>query len=217
MKQARIWDLPIRIFHWLLPVLIIFSWYSAENHRLDWHRYSGYGLMGLLFFRLFWGVWGTYSARFTSFVRGPATLHRYLKGEPPEQTELSHNPIGGWSIVAMLLVLGLQIATGLFAVDVDGLESGPLAYLVSFDGGRLLADIHELSFNVLLGLIALHLAAVLWYDVIRKQRLLPAMVHGRRPLQSALPNGFYVGRYRLLATLCLSAILVWLISSGLRF
>src|SRR5690606_7310394 len=151
MTKIKIWDLPIRIFHWLLPLLLGFSWYSAENRLMDWHRYSGYGILGLLSFRLCWGLWGSHTARFSSFVKSPARVFAYARGGGQGPSGFAgHNPLGGWSVVALLLVLAAQVGSGLFAVDVDGLESGPLSYLVSFDGGRWLANVHGVSFNILL-------------------------------------------------------------------
>ncbi|KJS08783.1 MAG: Ni/Fe-hydrogenase 1 b-type cytochrome subunit [Gammaproteobacteria bacterium BRH_c0] len=222
MVKVKIWDLPIRIFHWLLPLLLGFSWYSAETRAMDWHRYSGYAVLGLLIFRLCWGLWGSHSARFASFIKGPASVLAYVRGPKPLAPAIvGHNPLGGWSVAALLLVLTVQVGSGLFAVDVDGLESGPLSRLVSFDAGRSLADIHEVSFNILLALVAVHLVAILWYEFARKERLVMAMLHGHKQLDSdshsSLPPTPSSLPVRLLAALGLSAVMVYLISSGFRF
>lgn len=226
MVKVKIWDLPIRIFHWLLPLLLGFSWYSAETRAMDWHRYSGYSILGLLIFRICWGLWGSYTARFSSFVKSPATVLAYARGRRQGQSGFAgHNPLGGWSVVALLLLLAAQVSSGLFAVDVDGLESGPLSYLVSFDGGRLLADIHEVSFNILLAVVAVHLLAILWYEVIRKERLVLPMVHGHKQLADDIQQTAPVPQpaplpariTRLVVALLLSAVVVYLVSSGFRF
>ncbi|MCX7283557.1 MAG: cytochrome b/b6 domain-containing protein [Novosphingobium sp.] len=172
-----VWDVPIRIFHWLLVGLIAFSWWSAESGRLDWHLISGIGILALLVFRLMWGVVGSSTARFASFLRGPASIANYVRGKTSPLP--GHNPLGGWSVVAMLAVLALQVGTGLLAVDVDGIESGPLSYLVEFDQGRTAARIHEISFNAVLGLIALHVLTILFYLVVRRRNLIGPMITGR--------------------------------------
>jgi cytochrome b len=173
----RVWDLPTRLFHWLLVVLVAFSWWSAENREMDWHRWSGSIVLGLLVFRLIWGLIGGSTARFGQFLRRPGAVAAYLRSGPAE-APAGHNPLGGYAVLAMLLVVLAQVGTGLFAVDVDGLESGPLSFLVSFDQGRIAAGVHEVSFNLLLGLIALHLLAITFYTFVRKQALLRRMITG---------------------------------------
>lgn len=218
MVKVQIWDLPVRIFHWLLPLLLGFSWYSAETRMMDWHRYSGYGILGLLSFRLCWGLWGSHTARFSSFVKGPARVVAYVRGVRQVPSDVvGHNPLGAWSVVALLLVMTIQVSSGLFAVDVDGLESGPLSHLVSFEGGRLLADVHEATFNGLLALVAVHLLAILWYEGVRKERLVGPMVHGRKDLVGDAPPPLSAVPARLVVALASSALVVYLVSSGLRF
>ena len=173
----RVWDIPTRLFHWSLVALFAFSWWSAEQGEMDRHKLSGLTLLGLVAFRLLWGIIGSNTARFASFLRAPAQVIAYLKGQTGPTA--GHNPLGGYSVLALLLLLTTQITSGLFAVDTDGLESGPLSYLVDFDQGRQASHLHSLSFNLLLGLIALHIAAVLFYRVIRKRNLLTPMLTGR--------------------------------------
>ena len=170
----KVWDLPIRLFHWLLAALIVFSWWAHEDH-LDWHRLSGFAIAGLLVFRLWWGLAGSSTARFSSFLKSPAGVLAYLRGAA---TGPGHNPLGGWSVVAMLATLTLQVGLGLFAVDQDGFESGPLSRFVDFETGRLAAAGHELVFNLLVGLIVLHLLAIGWYGV-RRKNLVGPMITGR--------------------------------------
>jgi cytochrome b len=174
-----VWDLPIRLFHWLIVAAIAVSWWSAENRLMDVHRYSGYALLGLLIFRIYWGIVGSPTARFAQFVRSPSAIARYLKA-PDARTTAGHNPLGGWSVVAMLALLLTQVSIGLFVTDIDGLESGPLSYLVSFEASRTLAAAHEIIFNILLAVIALHIAAILFYLIARRTNLIGAMVSGRR-------------------------------------
>jgi cytochrome b len=167
------------LFHWLIVAAIAVSWWSSENRLMDVHRYSGYALLGLLIFRIYWGIVGSPTARFAQFVRSPSAIVRYIK-EPAARTTAGHNPLGGWSVVAMLALLLAQVSIGLFVTDIDGLESGPLSYLVSFETSRTLAEAHEIIFNVLLAVIALHIAAILFYLIARRKNLIGAMVSGRR-------------------------------------
>lgn len=177
--RARIWDIPTRIIHWAFVALIPVMWWTAENHEMERHRWAGYTLLALLAFRLLLGLFGSSTARFSSFLRGPGAVVRYVRGDKTVHTRLGHNPLGGWSVAALLLLLSVQIGLGLFATDVDGLESGPMATYLTFDAAREVADIHGLVFNLLLAMIALHVAAVVFYLVARKQNLVGAMMHGR--------------------------------------
>ena len=145
-------------------MLIGFNWWAAEDH-LNWHRWSGYTIVGLVVFRILWGFVGSRTARFSSFVKGPGAMAAYLKTLPNRDPSdvPGHNPIGAWSVVALLLVLVVQVTTGLFAVDIDAFEAGPLSDRVSFELGRQIAEWHELSFRVLQVLVAVHVLAVAYY------------------------------------------------------
>ena len=173
-----VWDLPVRLFHWTLVGLIAFSWWSAEYDRIEWHLWSGLGVMSLLIFRLLWGVFGSSTARFGNFVRGPRATFDYLR-KPREWGGIGHTPLGALSVVALLLLLLVQVSLGLVMSDEDGVVSGPLNRLVSFEAAERAGELHELLFNVLLGLIALHVAAILFYRLVLGKRLTGAMITGR--------------------------------------
>lgn len=175
--KVLIWDVPVRLFHWLLVGLLGFSWWSGSQHLIDWHRLSGFTILALLLFRLYWGVVGSPTARFRHFVRGPRAVVAHLRAAG--ESAPGHTPIGGWSVVAMLATLAAMVLAGLFAVDVDGLESGPLADYVSFDQGRLAAEIHHWIFNALLALVALHVLAITFYLLHRRKNLIGPMITGR--------------------------------------
>jgi cytochrome b len=181
-RFIRVWDLPVRLFHWLLVGLIAFSWWSGEEHEMEWHRLSGYAILALLVFRIYWGFAGGRTARFARFVRGPRAARAYLQtlGRGAHGGGIGHNPVGGWSVLLMLATLTAMVVAGLFSVDVDGLESGPLADYVSFDQGRAAAEIHGAVFNLLLALIALHVLAILLYRLVLRQNLVGPMILGRR-------------------------------------
>src|ERR1700726_3554826 len=133
--RVRVWDGFTRLVHWLLVVLMGVSWWTAGHHHMDYHRYSGYALLGVLSFRLYWGVFGSTTARFAHFVKGPRSIWRYLRSKARHVTP-GHNPLGALSVLALLGLLLAQVTLGLFSVDVDGIESGPLSHWVSFETGR---------------------------------------------------------------------------------
>ncbi|WP_159981840.1 MULTISPECIES: cytochrome b/b6 domain-containing protein [unclassified Novosphingobium] len=219
-STTRIWDPTVRLFHWLLVVLIAFSWWSGEQHDMELHRLSGYAILALLVFRVFWGFAGPRTARFTNFVRGPAAVMAYMKGLGSRRTHAAegHNPLGGWSVVAMLAVVGLMVVAGLFSVDVDGFESGPLADYVSFDQGRTAAELHETVFNAILALVALHVAAVVFYLVWKRQNLVRPMITGSRKVA----DGESPAQLRWSPALAVIGIVIavavaWAVSTGFRF
>jgi cytochrome b len=184
--KLRIWDFPVRAFHWLLIPLMAFAWWSAKEGYLDWHRLSGYAVLALIIFRVIWGFIGSETARFSHFLRGPSALWSYLKnliGSRTSKPNLGHNPIGGWSVLAMLVIISALVVLGLFAVDVDGIESGPLATYVNFDSGRWASHAHSLVFNVLLGLIVLHLLAVVFYAIFKRDNLVGPMITGSKAVK----------------------------------
>ncbi|MGK2911603.1 MAG: cytochrome b/b6 domain-containing protein [Sphingobium sp.] len=180
-QLATTWDVPIRLFHWLLVGLLGFSWWSGEQHEMEWHRYSGYAILALLIFRIYWGFVGSRTARFAQFVRGPRAAFAYARsiGKRSHVAAPGHNPIGGWSVIIMLASLAVMVVAGLFAIDVDGLESGPLADYVSFDQGRLAATVHHFMFNILLAVVAIHVLAILFYLVGLRHNLITPMISGR--------------------------------------
>lgn len=211
----RVWDIPTRLFHWLLVMLIGFSWWSAENGSMDWHRQFGIILLALLLFRLIWGLIGANTARFGSFVRSPARVLAYLRSSAPAARSPGHNPIGGYSVVVILLLIALQIGTGLFAVDTDGLESGHLSFLVSFGQGRIAAGIHHLSFTLLQILAGLHIVAVLFYLIVRKRNLIRPMITGSdRQLETALGALAPASFLRSILAAAVAAGIAWLTSRG---
>ena len=215
LAKILVWDLPVRLVHWLMALLIPFSWWSAENDEMELHRLSGYVLLGLLLFRLIWGFVGSEPARFARFVKGPGAVRRYLRGDR-EGATVGHNPLGGWSVVAMFAVLALQIGLGLFAVDEDGLESGPLSYLVSFDTARTIHELHHNNFWLLAGLILLHVGAILWYLLVRRKNLVAAMITGRTRAEDGAVGPAMASPMRALAAMLVAAAAAWFVARGLR-
>ena len=202
MPNVRVWDLALRIVHWALVVLIPFSWWAHKADHMAWHRLSGYTIAALLVFRIWWGFAGPETARFKGLLGGPKGIFAYLSGRGPAR--LGHNPLGGWSVAAMLLALGVQVGFGLFAMDEDAIEAGPLANFVSFDQARFASHAHEITFNILLALIALHLAAIAVYAA-RGSNLVGPMLTGK----AKAPDGAKGNR-----PLSVVALLVGLILAG---
>lgn len=182
MSGARVWDLPTRVFHWLLAIGVTFSWITGtlEVDDFDIHMMSGYCILGLLMFRLVWGLVGSGPSRFKAFVKGPGSVMRYAAGmrrRSPSHWP-GHNPLGGWSVVAMLVVLLATITAGLFSDD-EVLYQGPLAAMVSVDTRATATGIHHLLTNVVLLLVALHVTALAYYAVWKRENLVTAMFTGR--------------------------------------
>jgi cytochrome b len=211
LPRVKVWDAPVRAFHWLLVLAVGACWFTAENRIMDWHRRGGYVVLALVLFRLYWGFAGSSTARFSGFLRGPAAVRDYL-GKLRERVTaptVGHNPLGGWSVVVMIAVLLAMPLLGLFAVDTDGVESGPLSWLVSFKLGRRAAHWHEDVFTILQALVALHVAAILFYALWKKQDLVLPMVTGYRRLSREAAAGIrLVATWRALPGLLVATAIV---------
>jgi cytochrome b len=209
---VRVWDRPTRLVHWLLVVLVGSSWWTASHHQMSYHRYSGYGLLGVLIFRLYWGVFGGTTARFAHFVKGPRAIWQYLRSKARHVTP-GHNPLGALSVVALLALLLGQVTLGLLSVDVDGIESGPLSRWVSFETGRECARWHRLGFDVLRGLILLHVVAVVFYWVVKHDNLMSPMITGRKGWShTPVPRIELASRWHALLGIAMAALVVWYIA-----
>jgi cytochrome b len=209
-----VWDVAVRLVHWSLLLLVALAWWTAASDDMTWHRRCGLAILALLLFRLGWGLIGSQTARFANFLRGPRRVASYARSllhpAAPAPVTVGHNPLGGWSVVLLLGTLLGQCGLGLFAVDTDGLESGPLAGLVSFESGRWAAHWHHRLFTLLQALVGLHVAAVTFYALARRDNLLTPMITGRK----ALPDGVAPPRLGsplsavLLALLALATVLL---------
>jgi cytochrome b len=215
--RARLWDGPTRIVHWALAGLIAFAWWSGETGRMEGHRLAGYAVAGLIVFRLIWGFAGSASARFASFLRGPAATLAYLR-ELPSRAKPDmpgHNPLGAWSVLAILAVLVAQTVTGLFAVDIDAIEAGPLSDRVDFDTGRLFAKWHHWSFWALEALVVLHIAAVAFYLAYKRANLVGPMITGRQVFAQD-PKLDFAPLWRAALAAAVAAAVAWFVANGLR-
>src|SRR5262245_51348664 len=193
-SQQAVWDLPVRLTHWLLVVAVAGSWIS-HYAGVQWfgvHRACGYTVLVLVVFRIAWGFAGTLHARFSSFVRGPRAVLGYLRGGLRDEHG-GHNPVGGWSVLALLAVLALQALSGLFAND-EIASSGPLYGWISHAASNRWTRVHHLNSDVMAILLGAHVLAIAWYVWIRRQPLVRAMVSGMKP--GASPTGARIGRTR---------------------
>jgi cytochrome b len=183
-RGVRVWDLPLRLWHWALAAAVGTSLYTGLTggfEEMDWHQTSGFIVLGLLLFRLAWGFVGPRHARFGDFLAGPRRLVDWtrgaLRGAPPAVA--GHNPVAGWTIVALLLALAVQAGTGLFASD-DLFVEGPLVHLVEDDAVSLATSVHAWGQWTVGGLVALHLVALVVHRLAFGERLVGAMITGRR-------------------------------------
>lgn len=215
-EKTAVWDSVTRIWHWLMVLAIPAMWWTAENDYLSLHILIGTALVGFLVFRLLWGLWGSSTARFGHFIKGPKALLSYARNlnRMPYKPHFGHNPLGGLSVVAILLALVAQIGTGLFAEDTDGLYSGPLSRYVSYETAHAAAELHETLFNITLALIGLHLLAIAFYTFVKKTNLVRPMITGKADM-SAVENekaGLKKpGFLRLIITFALAGgIVAWL-------
>lgn len=183
-EKRLVWDLPLRLFHWLLVLSIVASYTTAKLgfDWMQWHFYIGYWTIGLLVFRILWGIFGPRHARFASFIRDPSSIWLYVKGMFRRDSEQSigHNPVGGLMVLLMLALLGVQAASGLFTTD-DVVWAGPYNPAVSSSTASLLSTVHNINFNLILIAVGLHIAAIVFYALYKGQNLVIPMLHGHKP------------------------------------
>lgn len=185
---VRVWDVPVRLFHWLLVLLIIVMFVTGKlgGNWLEWHKRAGFSVLGLITFRILWGFIGSHHARFVNFLRGPEAVLAYIKCATRKDSphHVGHNPLGALSVVTMLGVLLLQALMGLFAND-DLMLEGPFAHLVSKAVSDQMTTLHKLNSTLILILIGVHLAAVAFAFFYKKENLVKAMVTGDKMLPAS--------------------------------
>lgn len=207
MKNLRIWDLPTRLFHWLLVLCVIALVVTAKvgGNWMAWHMRLGHVVLALLLFRLIWGLVGGHWSQFVHFVTGPRALLAYLRGAGRPEDEAGHSPLGAVSVLAMLVVLLVQVATGLMSDD-EIAFTGPLVAHVPSEWVSAASRYHKAWGEwAVLGLVGLHLLAVAFYTLLRKRPLVRAMVTGDKSLAAELPASRDGWAQRLLALAVLAA------------
>ncbi len=217
MFTIRIWDLPTRLFHWALVVCVVGLVVTGNigGNAMSWHFRFGYAVMSLLLFRLVWGLLGGHWSRWAQLPLSPSALKAYLQGNSPTAHLAGHNPMGSWSVVAFILVLALQVSTGLISDD-EISNMGPLAALAPAEWVNWASSWHrhwgKLS---LLGLVLAHVLAIAWYRWKKKQKLVAAMLHGDKSLPEEVPSSHDTTKTRWLALFLWAMALVsaWAIVS----
>lgn len=208
IKQVRVWDLPTRIFHWLLVSSFIMAWLSSEDSRhLDVHVFAGYLFLGLLIFRLIWGVLGTHYARFKEFTYSRHEVWSYIKGllSGDLRRYIGHNPAGAWAIFA-LISLGLILTlSGLLVLGGEE-HQGPFANLISFRQSPPLRTLHEFSAWTLISLIFVHVCGVISESLLHKENLIGSMFRGNKWVRGESAK---VPAHRLIGTSIIIATLSW--------
>ncbi len=214
MKKLLVWDLPLRLFHWTLVILVVAAAITATvgGNAMDWHGRIGVAIAGLLAFRVAWGFVGPTHARFASFVRGPGAIRAYLRGE---WRGLGHNPLGALSVLGMLAALSAQVAAGLFAND-DIAFNGPLHALVSKDTSDYLTGLHHKGVWLVGLLVATHLAAVAYYVRIKKDNLLRPMITGYKATDQVVAGPARGGGpVALIVAVAIGCAVAWVAAGGL--
>jgi cytochrome b len=201
-REVTVWDLPTRLFHWLLVVLVAAAYATWRLNWMDWHAWVGDALLALVLWRLLWGFFGSDTARFSRFLAGPrAALHHladFRRREPDR--EAGHNPAGGWMVLLLLgLLLGL-ILTGIY-IDNDVADDGPLTALTPAPVANLITALHAWLWDALLAAVALHLLAILVYAAVRRHNLLLPMLTGRKQLPDSVLSPRLAGLLRALVAL----------------
>jgi cytochrome b len=213
--KIRVWDLPVRLFHWTLVVLMVVSYFTGRwgGDWMKFHFWSGYGILTLILFRIAWGFVGSTTARFSDFVKGPGAALGHLRelfGRHGPH-DAGHNPMGGAMVVVRL-----------FSADTDtGLVTGPLAGKIADAAIDKVTAFHHFWVNVLLALVAAHVAAVLVYLVWKRHNLVGAMVTGRKPVEQVVPPGqpaprlvFASGRLAISLLLACAAVVYFIVRTG---
>ena len=215
--SVPVWDGFVRCFHWSLVLLFVVSVVTGKvgGNAIQWHMWSGYAILALVIFRIIWGFVGGEYARYASFLSGPVRALKFAKGLLGKAHEhvIGHNPVGGWMVLVLLLLLAAQGGLGLFSND-EIATTGPLARYVSDETSITLMSRHRVLGDLLLILVGVHIVAVLFHLIIRKENLIRAMFHGNKELppelareaqaarKASLPLGFVV------LTLAIAAVAV---------
>lgn len=209
-----VWDLPLRVTHWALALAVAgsFATHYAGIEWFAWHRRCGYVVLVLTVFRVLWGIVGTRHARFANFVRGPIAVLQYVRGRAARP--VGHNPLGALSVLALLALLLLQAGSGLLAND-EIMSMGPFYGWIAPELSNRITSLHRNSSDVLLVLVALHVAAIAWYALVRGERLVLPMVTGRKPA-AELPAGEAITHSRTLLAVAIVAALAFALVLAVR-
>lgn len=186
-RPVLVWDLPVRLFHWLVVVLVVMAYVTWKLNWMDWHARVGEALLALVLFRLLWGCCGSETARFRNFLASPVTALRHLRHVFHREADLQvgHNPAGGWMVLLLLALLLGETLTGLY-INNDIADEGPFTELASALVANTISALHEILWDALLVAVALHLLAIAFYALAKGHNLLRPMLTGRKPLPARI-------------------------------
>ncbi|WP_085620910.1 cytochrome b/b6 domain-containing protein [Thalassospira alkalitolerans] len=217
-KTVRLWDFPVRLFHWSLVIAIVTSWWTNQELMIDIHALAGYCVLALVLFRIAWGFVGSSNARFSNFLTGPRKVFGYLMKLPTggvtELTYPGHNPAGGWMVAVLIVLVAVQAISGLFASEDTFLFfDGPLVAYASSDIARTMNFIHHTNINLIYIAVGLHVFAALFYLVVKRENLIRAMVTGMHHVPESIAAGFMQIRFASpvlgIAILVVCGLAVW--------
>jgi len=212
-SKIQVWDLPLRIFHWVLVFTILAAYITGELGGLltDWHGRLGGLALGLLIFRLIWGFIGGTHARFKNFFPTTSKIKTYVKGH---WNEFGHNPLGALSVFALLASLATLVCTGLFANDDIGFN-GPLVNLIDKSQSDWLTGLHGLAFNALLTLVIFHITAIAFYFFFKKKNLVKPMITGYQEISTETNRKVNRGGiFKFIIATAIASLIVWAIFDG---
>jgi len=215
-EYIKVWDIPIRLFHWVLVALVtsqfLIAWVFTE--QIDLHVTLGYLTLALIVFRIFWGFIGTAYAQFKNFLVSPTSLVAYTKGlfnQTSQPKSAGHNPIGGYSTIAIILCILAQGFSGLFCDD-DVFTAGPLRHLVSDNVTSIFNQVHALNAKILVGLLCTHVLAIFWYLLVKRENLIKPMVTGKKiAIKDDKHMNWTEKPLAALLALALASIAVWVV------
>lgn len=218
VRLVRIWDLPLRLFHWALVICVIGAFITVKTGNMEWHLRLGLWVVCLILFRILWGFSGTYYARFAQFVKGPGAIIDYLKSG---QKVFGHNPLGALSVIILLGLFGFQAVTGLFTGD-GYFYQGPL-YTVGRSIRDTMSFLHRSTEPLMILVVVVHVVAILFYKFVKKDNLITPMITGKAKLSNDVPTAAVhveqtLGMWlRFVITFGIAVLITYYISNGLSF
>lgn len=216
-KLRLVWDLPLRLFHWLLVIAICGAWYTSEQQgeMVELHMQIGYFILGLTLFRLIWGFFGTRYSKFSQFFPTPARLSNYFKSLKSSSNDsyVGHNPIGSLMLLLMIFLILAQAISGLFIND-DIFSSGPYYGTISAEMEKVMKLIHHNAFDFLLAAIALHISAAFYYRLAKKHDLITPMITGKKSAEEvkteeAIPHSKLL--VAIIMAILVAGLVYWLV------
>ena len=214
--KIKVWDLPVRICHWLLVIIIAFQFISVKvldesmlSNATQWHFYGGYACLALVIFRILWGILGTYYAKFSQFVKSPIKTFHYLRGRGV-QNHIGHNPAGAYSVIALLSLILAQAVSGLFTTD-DIFNDAPYFGVLNDSWQTVVNFVHHNVVYMLLGFIVLHIGAIIFYKIKHKENLTSAMVTGNKTVHKSAQSQGPFPWLGFIVCLAVTALFLYLI------